>query len=82
MANLFEFFFDLLMLIWNNVESLLNPLLNFLSKFTDFFIGILTNVLDWFMGAIEWIIDIFEKIGDFFGAGTPPSWGGGGGRPR
>ena len=82
MANLFEFFFDLLMLIWNNVESLLNPLLSFLSKFTDFFIGILTNVLEWFMDAIEWIIDVFEKIGDFFGAGTPPSFGGGGGRPR
>lgn len=82
MANLFEFFFDLIMLIWNNVEGLLNPLLNFLSKFTDFFIGILTNLLDWFMGAIEWIVDIFEKIGDFFGGGTPPEFGGGGGRPR
>lgn len=82
MANLFEFFFDLLMLIWNNVESLLNPLLNFLSKFTDFFIGILTDVLSWFMGAVEWIIDVFEKIADFFGAGTPPNFGGGGGRPR
>lgn len=58
------------MLIWGNVNNLLSPILNFLSNFTEYFIGPITNFLSWIMGALEWIIDGISVIFSFFGFNT------------
>lgn len=83
MAGLFEFFFNLLLLIWENIDSLLQPILSFLSTFAEYAIKAITDALEWLLSALDWIIELFNSIANFFGQGSfNGPFGGGGGRPR
>lgn len=68
MAQLFEFFFNLFMTVWNNIDGLITPIIDFLGTFTEFAISAITNALAWLLSALEWIIDLFKKLAAFFGA--------------
>lgn len=82
MAQIFEFFFNLLLTIWSHIEQISEPIFNFLSGSIEFIINSITKALEWFLDSLEWIVDLFKKIGEFFGVSDPGPWGGGGGRPR
>lgn len=75
------------MTVWENVDTIASPLLEFISTIADTSINFLADVLEWLLEAINIIIDIFNKIAEFFGFSTTPEGpfpgtGGGGSRPR
>lgn len=73
------------MTVWENVNTIASPLLEFISTIADTSINFLADVLEWLLEAINTIIDIFNKIAAFFGFSTEgpfPGTGGGGSRPR
>lgn len=80
MNQILEFFFNLFMLIWENIGEIMDPIMNFISSFLSIFIEALIDFITWLFGALEWLGNAIESFFEQFGYNGP--FGGGGGRPR
>lgn len=81
MENIFEIFVNLLIMIWENIDNIMSPLINFISSFGGTVISLITNAFEWLITALNSIIELFEKFFENFGVwhGSPGGGGGGGG---
>lgn len=87
MESLLEFFYNLLITVWGNIDNIVTPILNVLSLIGTTLINTLTYVFTWLLSAVNVIIDLFNKICEFFGLyqfyeGVGGGHGGGGFTPR
>lgn len=62
MNNIFESIFNIFLILWENIEDVLNPLLNFLSYSLENLIPILLKILTWIFEVAQTIINVIGKI--------------------
>lgn len=65
MSNIFELIFDTIILLWNNIAELFQPIIDFISKAVQWLVPLIMKVINWLLSSIEKIMDFFNWLFNF-----------------
>lgn len=67
MENIFQFFYDLFIKIWLNIDNIITPLLDAIEKIYGIIEPILSKILNMFIAILDNFINIITTILSIFG---------------